>query len=208
MTDLEGVRRLSAAFLARARGLRALSPRARRGGAVGQPAPEARRAAGGACGGASAGGAFAHAAPETRALTAAVVAQREKLLWWNPYKAGQPAGRNFYDRAAGCLLAGAGGPFVPTTGRSGFFFIRQGVEYAPHAHEPREIYAVLAGRARFWDDQSGWTEAGAGSVVHTPAHSWHALETPDSPVLILWAWIGEGLHDLPRFRDATAAMPA
>jgi mannose-6-phosphate isomerase-like protein (cupin superfamily) len=151
---------------------------------------------------------LAHAAPETSALTEAVVALRDKLLWWNPYKAGQPAGRNFYDRAAGCLLAGAGGPFVPASGRSGFFFIRQGVEYAPHAHEPREIYAVLAGRARFWDDVNGWATAGAGEVVHTPAHSWHAMETPDSPVLILWAWVGEGLHDLPRFRDDTGAMPA
>jgi mannose-6-phosphate isomerase-like protein (cupin superfamily) len=151
---------------------------------------------------------LAAAAPETRALTEAVIAARGKLMWWNPYKEGQPAGRNFYDRAAGCLLAGQGGPFVSETGRSGFFFIRQGVEYAPHAHEPREIYAVLAGRARFWDDVSGWSTAGAGTVVHTPAHSWHAMETPDSPVLILWAWVGDGLHDLPRFRDATGAMPA
>ena len=150
----------------------------------------------------SANGVFAHlpemaplAAPETQALTDAIIAARDDLDWWSAYADDDPTpGRNYAARTCSCLLTGAG-----PEGRAGFFYLREGVEYELHAHAPDEIYAILAGRARFRTD-AGWREAGAGEVIHTPSWSWHGMETTLGPVLILWAWVGNDLDAPPRFR--------
>ena len=108
----------------------------------------------------------------TAALTAEVIARRGDVSWWNAYDHDAPeVGANYADRTAACLISGEGG-----AGRAGFFFLREGVAYAPHAHAPDEIYAILAGRARFWTE-AGWREAGAGEVIHTPSWTWHGLRT-------------------------------
>ena len=157
----------------------------------------------------SANGVFAHlpemaalATPETQALTDAVIAARDDLDWWSAYADDDPKpGANYQQRTCSCLYTGDG-----AAGRSGFFFLRQGVEYAPHAHGPDEIYAIIAGRARFWTE-AGWREAGAGEVIHTPSWSWHGMTTPDGPVLILWAWRGVDLDSPPRFLRDDGAFP-
>ena len=141
-------------------------------------------------------------------MVEALLASASALDWWNAYDPSEPAGRNVAERTSACLLTGPGGDFTPRHGRAGFFFLRQGVEYAPHRHRPQEIYAVVAGCGRFWVDGEGWRSARAGDVVHTPSSRWHAAETPDAPALILWCWIGEDFEGRPEFRNATGAMPA
>lgn len=144
---------------------------------------------------------------DIRPLVEAVAANRAALDWWSTYTEADMAGRGMATGMAACLLSGPGAPFTARDGRVGFFYVRDGVEYAAHSHQPDEIYAVLAGRARFWNEATGWREAGAGDVIHTPSGSWHGMTTDRGPVLIMWAWIGEGCDEFPIFRDETGALP-
>lgn len=148
-----------------------------------------------------------HASPLTRPLVDAIEAQRQKLDWWSTYTEADMAGRGMATGMAACLFCGPGAPFDAPDGRAGFFYVKDDVEYAAHRHEPDEIYAVLAGRARFWNEATGWREAGPGDVIHTPSWSWHAMTTDRGPVLIMWAWMGAGYDDYPVFRDQTGLLP-
>jgi len=149
-----------------------------------------------------------HASAETAALTGAVIGLVPHIDWWNAYDPDQPVGRGMQERTAACLLSGPGGPYGAEHGRAGFFYLRDGVEYAPHRHRPQEIYAVVAGRARFWAEGDGWRWAGAGDVIHTAPGAWHGMETLAGPVLILWCWIGEEFEGRPEIMDDTGALPA
>ena len=143
----------------------------------------------------------------TRPLVEALLATTD-LDWWTAYAPEAPAGRGMAVRSAISLLTGPGAPFSPRHGKAGFLLLGEGVEYAPHRHRPDEVYALLAGRGRFWLEGAGWREAAAGDVVQMPSGRWHAAETRESPVLALWAWIGEPLDRRPEFRDGSAALPA
>ena len=145
--------------------------------------------------------------PAARPLVEAIDAHRPALDWWSTYTEADMAGRGMATGMAACLFCGPGAPFEAPDGRAGFFYVRNDVEYAAHRHEPAEIYAVLAGRARFWNEATGWCEAGAGEVIHTPSWSWHAMTTDRGPVLIMWAWIGDGYDVYPEFRDMTGILP-
>jgi quercetin dioxygenase-like cupin family protein len=104
-------------------------------------------------------------------------------------------------------LAGEGAVFAAAEGRAGLFAMRAGADYAAHGHAPRELYAILSGRARYWDERAGWREYGPGGAFVTPAWRWHAMRTDEQPVLILWAWTGEGMMQRPRFRDGSGCLP-
>ena len=143
----------------------------------------------------------------TKALVDVLLDNHTHLNWWNAYKEGDPAGRGMVERTAGCLLTGEAAPFSAEAGCAGFFYLQADVEYAAHAHMPDEIYAILSGRARFWDSEIGWREAGAGDIVHMPSMIWHGMETREEPVLILWAWKGDNLGEKPVFRDNYGELP-
>ena len=101
------------------------------------------------------------------------------------YLASRPDCAAYMPTVTGASVPLPGAAFDPEHGRMGFFFLRDEVEYAPHAHAPREIYAILSGTVRYWNEVSGWSTYGAGDVIHTPEHSWHAMTTCNEPVLIL-----------------------
>lgn len=147
------------------------------------------------------------ASAATKPIVEALGVLRHDLNWWSTYTEADMAGRGMASGMAACLFCGPGAPFAAPDGRAGFFYVKDDVEYAAHRHEPNEIYAILAGRARFWNEATGWVEAGAGDVIHTPSWSWHAMTTDRGPVLIMWAWIGAGYDDYPVMRDATGALP-
>ena len=134
------------------------------------------------------------ACPATKPLVDQLLSARDAVAWFQVYKPDDLVGKGKIDRMAVSLLAGPGAAFDPEHGRMRFYFLRDGVEYAPHAHAPREIYAILSGTARYWNEVSGWSTYGPGDVIYTPAHRWHAMTTCNEPVLILWAWIGEDLN--------------
>jgi len=147
------------------------------------------------------------ASEETRLLAEALIAAAGALGWRKPYGPEIVTGRGFFEGAAACALCGPLSPYPVETGRGGFFFIRGGVEYGAHRHEPLEIYRIVAGRGRFWTESAGWIEAGPGDVVHMPVWDWHAMATPDGPVVVLWSWVGEGLDVRPVMRDDGGVLP-
>lgn len=147
------------------------------------------------------------ASATTKPIVDALGGLRHNLSWWSTYTEADMAGRGMASGMAACLFCGPGAPFDARDGRAGFFYVKDDVEYAAHRHEPNEIYAILAGRARFWNEATGWVEAGAGDVIHTPSWSWHAMTTTEGPVLIMWVWMGVEYDDYPVIRDATGALP-
>jgi len=144
---------------------------------------------------------------DTKPLVEAVLDSHEEFDWWNAYTRNDPAGNGMADRTAGCLLSGEAAAFTSEAGCAGFFYLQPHVEYAAHAHEPREIYAILSGHARFWDADNFWRDAGAGDVIRMPSMIWHGMETREEPVLILWAWVGDNLGEKPIFRDNNGELP-
>ncbi|MGB0508302.1 MAG: dimethylsulfonioproprionate lyase family protein [Pikeienuella sp.] len=138
----------------------------------------------------------------TAKLVSALTENYQLLDWWNAYDDDTPSGEGFKDATASSLLVGPGAPFTSKTGRAGFFYLRNGLTYAPHNHAPDEIYAILAGQADFWSESDGWRRAGPGEIIHTPSWSWHGMKTQNGPVLILWAWTGGGLDTEPSFEGA------
>ena len=147
------------------------------------------------------------ATDETRPLVDGVAHNRTSLDWWSTYTEADMAGRGMATGMSACQFCGPGAPFDAPDGRAGFFYVKDDVEYAAHRHEPDEIYAILAGRARFWNEATGWAEAGAGDIIQTPSWSWHGMTTDQGPVLIMWAWIGADYDVYPEMRDATGALP-
>ena len=147
------------------------------------------------------------ASEATARLTREVVAHSDRIEWFQVYDTGDPVGKGKIDRTAVAMLCGNGAVYASKHGLCGFYYLKQGVEYAPHAHAPREIYAILSGTARYWNEATGWRTSGPGEVIHTPEWSWHAMTTVWEPVLILWAWIGDGLDRPPDLRDPDGALP-
>ena len=117
------------------------------------------------------------------------------------YLASRPDCAAYMPTVTGASVPQPGAAFDPKHGRMGFYFLCDEVEYAPHAHAPREIYAILSGTVRYWNEVSGWSAYGAGDVIYTLEHRWHAMTTCNEPVLILWAWIGEDLNLVPILRE-------
>ncbi len=74
---------------------------------------------------------------------------------------------------------------------------RQSVALPNSGGKHQRIARFLSVTARYWNEVSGWSTYGAGDVIHTPEHRWHAMTTCNEPVLILWAWIGEDLNLVP-----------
>jgi len=143
----------------------------------------------------------------TANLVQQVVAHADTLEWFQVYKSTDPVGKGKFDRTAVAMLCGEGAAYIPAQGLCGFYYLQKDVEYAAHAHAPREIYAILSGTARYWNEATGWETRGPGDVIQTPEESWHAMATPWEPVLILWAWIGQELDRAPRLRAPDGALP-
>ena len=135
-----------------------------------------------------------------RPLLDAMNRHLEHFSWWYPYDGDPRAGRGFGDGATANAVVGPWAPLKCDHVGAGFFALNQGIEYADHAHAPDEIYVPLAGHARFCCEAYGEMHAGPDTVIYQPSWQWHSMETPDSPVLILWVWIGEGLGEMPVFR--------
>ena len=148
------------------------------------------------------------ASPASRPLVQAFTAAVERLPWTIPYAADAGAGQGFSEGAVASEHLGAGTTFGSGPVASGIFAVRPGVTYHDHAHQPVELYLPIAGRAAFWSETRGWRHAGPDqAIVHQP-WEWHAMQTTDQPVLILWAWLGpDGIGTRPILRCEMAGLP-
>lgn len=136
----------------------------------------------------------------SRPLVEAVLRHSGDLCWWEPYDGDPRAGAGFAGHATANAIVGPWAALKTDAGGCGFFGVGQGVIYAEHAHAPDEIYVPIAGHAVFHCETYGTMQAGPDSLILQPSWKWHGLETPESPVLIFWAWTGEGLDRMPVFR--------
>ena len=143
----------------------------------------------------------ATASDRSRPLVDVMNRHLEHFSWWYPYDGDPRAGRGFAEGATANAVVGPWASLKADHVGAGFFALNQGIEYADHAHAPDEIYVPIAGRGLFRCETYGEMRAGPDAVIYQPSWKWHSMETPDSPVLILWVWIGEGLHEMPVFRD-------
>lgn len=132
------------------------------------------------------------AAPETRALTAAVATAAEGLAWGQTYRA-KDISEAFLARYGWCELLGQRGHFASEAIALGVLLLGPETAYPLHRHEAEEVYLVLSGTA-------GWRKGAAeerllppGSVVHHPAWTPHAMRAAAEPLLALYLWRGGDL---------------
>ena len=121
------------------------------------------------------------------------------LMSWNDIHdgyGGEPGMEHFCDNFSFAALAApprwAGGVAVASKS-VGLTFTLQGpdVYYPDHAHKAVEIYYVIAGQGEWQKDSGDFVAYGPGSLIEMPSFTPHALSTGVTPVLILYAWIGD-----------------
>mgnify|MGYP001085513339 CR=1 FL=1 len=95
-------------------------------------------------------------------------------------------GRNAYAE-----LVGPEGPVVSGRCRFGLYLQEPDCLYPPHSHAAEELYLLLDGSAEWQlDDCRPFTPPSPGLVHHQPWQK-HAMRTGASPLLALWAWLGD-----------------
>ncbi len=119
------------------------------------------------------------------------VAMRPELasLPWTDGGFSLPAaikGRNAYAE-----LIGPEGPVVSAKCRFGLYLQAPDCLYPPHSHAAEELYLLISGPVEWQlDDSTPFTPPGSGLVHHLPWQK-HAMRTGASPLLALWAWLGD-----------------
>ncbi len=138
------------------------------------------------------------AAPEsTRAPVAALAHSAHGLAWRRTYAAGSLK-EAFLENYGWSELVGLTGPVPATTVAVGFLVLGPHLEYPPHHHEARERYLPLAGRAAWWQPESGWRTVVPGETVLHERWVPHAMRTDGEPLLALYLWESENLAQSAR----------
>ena len=74
---------------------------------------------------------------------------RDSVAWFQLYQPDDLVGKGKIGVTAVSLLAGPGAAFEPAHRRMSFYFLCDEVDYSPHYHLTRELYANLSGTARY-----------------------------------------------------------
>ncbi|MEL6265678.1 MAG: dimethylsulfonioproprionate lyase family protein [Pseudomonadota bacterium] len=128
----------------------------------------------------------------TQPLVEALIAAAPFLRWQQSYDA-RSVGERFLQGYGACNIASPEGPFLAEEIRLGIVRFGRGLHYARHVHAPAEIYAVLAGSARFDSDgRASALLAANGLRVHRPRQA-HAMTMGPAGLLTLFLWRGEAL---------------
>lgn len=146
-----------------------------------------------------------HHAGETSRLSAPLTHALQTLsphLEWRLTYTAEEVGQHFLDHYGWFELAGPQGHFITHQTRITVGYWGTGLDYPRHQHLAEELYTIVSGRALFQTDGEPDEELGAeGTRLHT-SHQPHALNTADSPLLVLVFWRGEGLADAPAMSAA------
>ena len=81
----------------------------------------------------------------------------------------------------------------------------RGLYYPRHAHEPAEVYCVIAGNALFLTDGQPDARLGPGETRTHPPHISHAARMDESPLLAMAIWRGAELTENPVLDPADLA---
>ena len=132
-------------------------------------------------------------------LVSAIHAAASAGRWYQIYAAnGDPTGLSdnpMRDLASGMYAAQMIGPrglIKSTELLAGLFLLRPRLHYPLHQHQATEIYFGASGTVQI-QQGLGQVEGtlGPGQVSLTPSNRLHALTMGDSPVLLLYTWMGE-----------------
>ena len=133
------------------------------------------------------------------ALVSAIHAAASAGRWYQIYAAdGDSTGLSdnpMRDLASGMYAAQMIGPrglIKSNELLAGLFLLRPRLHYPLHQHQATEIYVAASGTVQI---QHGLGQVGhalgPGQVSLTPSNRLHALTMGDSPVLLLYTWLGE-----------------
>lgn len=133
------------------------------------------------------------AGSSTQALTDAIVAAREALTWRRSYGAAAGLGEAFLAGYGWFNLVSPEGPYRAEGFRAAVGYWGPGLRYPAHAHEPEEIYVILAGGARFYAEGRAPRRVGPGDLVRHPAWLPHAMAMDARPLLALGLLRGDAV---------------
>ena len=139
-----------------------------------------------------------YATSSTRALTQLVEESNASLHWQTPWKDGE-FGSNFADNNAYVELFGTNGHFANDTHAGGFYLMGQGLHYPDHKHVAEEFYVPLTAGTMWSQDKGAFVEKNAGDLVFHESNEWHAMESPNGPLLALYIWRGGDLAQKPDY---------
>jgi len=130
---------------------------------------------------------------------AAIRAAANMANWYQIYNASSvesgAMGGSMQDLAEGMFAAQIVGPRGLIRSKrllTGLFLLRQGLHYPLHQHQATEIYFCASGQLSIQhgiDNRPQQLSAGQFSL--TPSNRLHALTMGETPVLLLYIWLGE-----------------
>ncbi|MEM7509212.1 MAG: dimethylsulfonioproprionate lyase family protein [Pseudomonadota bacterium] len=133
------------------------------------------------------------AAPATRPLVDAFAqADATDMSWYQSYTAAD-FGAAFIDNYGWVEILGPFAPFACESHRLGILLFGPDTHYPSHAHEPEEIYIVLAGEILWTHADQPEISCAPGTVIHHATMVPHALTTQSTPVALLALWRGGNL---------------
>ncbi len=143
------------------------------------------------------GAAGDHTSPALRPLVDAIIDGAPLFHWIRSYRPDDGVDEDFLQRYAYINLVSPDGPFVSADTRITIAFWGAGLIYPEHWHEPEEIYAVIAGSARFRAAGRAPRDVGVGDFVHHESNQLHATDMIPGPLLSVVGWKGGALLNPP-----------
>lgn len=135
--------------------------------------------------------------PAFQPLVDALIDGAPLFHWIRSYKPEQGVNADFMERYAYINLVSPAGPFISEDTRITVAFWGAGLIYHEHWHEPEELYAVIAGSARFRATGRAPRQVGVGDMIHHESNQLHATDMVPGPLLAVVAWKGGTLLTPP-----------
>lgn len=143
--------------------------------------------------------------PAFQPLVDAIIDGAPMFHWIRSYRPEQGVGADFMQRYAYINLVSPKGPFPSEDTRITIAFWGAGLIYPEHRHEPEEMYAVIAGSARFRAAGRAPRDVGVGDFAHHESNQLHATDMVPGPLLSVIGWKGGELLTPPSM-DVTQAV--
>jgi hypothetical protein len=126
-------------------------------------------------------------------LIAAVCGAAPFLEWRQTYGRDE-VGEAFLQNYGWSELLGPRG-LVPSTKIScGVMVLGPNLFYPHHRHEAEEMYVPLSGTAAWLKGDALWRDQPPGTLIHHLSEEPHAMRTGEEPLLAMYLWRSENLH--------------
>jgi hypothetical protein len=152
-------------------------------------------------------GALSHTAPNTRALTEALLRHRTHLNWRQSFNSKDITGSKFLQEYGWTDIVGKVGPLVSSKVRAGFVLWAPYCYYPNHAHIAEELYVILSGTGE-WEHNDVLKMQPPGTTFLHRKMEWHATRCFDEPVLAFYMWRNGDLLEKPSFDKPLKAVAA